>query len=239
MEGDTPRYKRILIKLSGESLTGADRYGIDPDTVHGLCLQMKRLHDAGVEIGLVVGGGNIFRGFKASQGGMDRVTGDNMGMLGTVINALAFQDQLEKLGLPTRVMSAVRMDTFAEPYIRRRAVRHLEKGRLIILASGTGNPFFTTDTAAALRAVEIGAQLIVKGTRVDGVYSADPEVDKTAVLYSEISYIEVLTKELHVMDASSIALCKENNIPILVFNLSGEDNLYRAGLGQKVGTLVH
>lgn len=237
--GDDPLYKRILIKLSGESLTGPGQYGIDPDTVNRLCGQMKRLHNDGVEIGLVIGGGNIFRGLKASQSGMDRVTGDNMGMLATVINSLSLQDQLERIDVPTRVMTAVRMDTFAERYIRRRAIRHLDKGRLIIMAGGTGNPYFTTDTAAALRAVEIGAQLIIKGTRVDGVYSADPEKDKKAVLFKELSYLEVLTQELRVMDATSIALCKENRIPIRVFNLNGEDNLFRAGSGEQVGTLVH
>jgi uridylate kinase len=228
-----------MIKLSGECLMGQDNYGLDPEAVERICRQMKRLKEAGVEVGIVVGGGNIFRGLKASRSGMDRVNADYMGMLATVINSLALQDRLEKLGVHTRVMSAVRMDDFAEKYIRRRAVRHLEKGRVVILAAGTGNPFFTTDTAAALRAVEIGCQLILKGTRVDGVYSADPEIDKDASFYSEISYHEVLTRELNVMDASSIALCRENNIPIRVFNLNVEDNLYRAGMGEKLGTLVH
>jgi len=237
--GDDPLYKRVLIKLSGESLTGPGSFGIDPDMVNRLCLQLKRLHEDGIEIGLVIGGGNIFRGLKASQSGMDRVTADSMGMLATVINSLALQDALEKMGVYTRVMSAVRMDAFVERYIRRRAVRHLEKGRIIILAAGTGNPFFTTDTAASLRAVEIGAQIILKATRVDGVYSADPELDKDAVLFNDLSFLEVLTKELRVMDATSIALCKENNIPIMVFNLNGENNLYRAGRGEQVGTLVH
>jgi uridylate kinase len=237
--GDVPRYKRILIKLSGESLTGPGDYGIDPETVTRLCSQVKRLYDDGVEIGMVVGGGNIFRGLKASQSGMDRVTADNMGMLATVINSLALKDYLEKAGIPSRVMSAVRMDTIAEQYVRSNAVAHLEEGRLVIMAAGTGNPYFTTDTAAALRAVEIGAELILKGTRVDGVYSADPEVDKGAEFFTELSYMDVLTKELKVMDATSVALCKDNNIPIRVFNLNGEDNLYRAGLGEQVGTLVH
>lgn len=237
--GDDPLYKRILIKLSGESLTGPDSYGIDPDTVESLCHQLARLQRAGIEIGLVIGGGNIFRGLRASRAGMDRVTADNMGMLATVINALALQDRLEKLGVQTRVMSAVRMDVFCERYIRRRATRHLEKGRLIILAAGTGNPFFTTDTAAVLRAVEVGAQLILKATRVDGVYTADPEVDTSATFLPDISYLEVLTRELKVMDAASIALCMENTIPIRVFNLNGVDNLYRAGMGEQVGTLVH
>jgi uridylate kinase len=237
--GDGPRYKRILIKLSGESLMGGKSYGIDPETVTRLCTQLKRLHDAKIEIGLVVGGGNIFRGMKASESGMDRVSADNMGMLATVINAIALQDRLEKMNVPTRVMSAVRMDIFAERYIRRRAVRHLEKGRLIILAAGTGNPFFTTDTAASLRAVEIGAEVILKATRVDGVYSADPEKDKNAVFHRDLTFMDVLTRELAVMDSSSIALCKDNKIPIVVFNLNVEDNLYRAGMGEQVGTLVH
>jgi len=237
--GDNPLYKRILIKISGESLTGPDRYGIDPETLMGLCRQIKRIHQAGVRIGLVVGGGNIFRGLKAAQTGMDRVTADNMGMLATVINALAFQDKLEQLGLHTRVLSALEINTIAEPYIRRRAVRHLEKGRIIVLAAGTGNPFFTTDTAAALRAVEIGAEIILKGTRVNGVFSADPEKDKTAELYSEVSYFDVLARDLKVMDGTAIALCRENSIHIRVFNLNGENSLYRAGVGEKIGTLVH
>jgi uridylate kinase len=237
--GDGPRYKRILIKLSGESLAGEGAYGIDPGMLDRLCGQMRRLYDEGVEIGLVIGGGNIFRGLKASEAGMDRVNADNMGMMATVINSIALQDCLEKHGVPTRVMSAVEMDTFAEKYIRRNAIIHFEEGRLVIFAAGTGNPYFTTDTAAALRAVEVGAEVILKGTRVDGVYTADPEKDKEAVFIPEVTYLEVLTRELNVMDATSIALCKDNNIPILVFNLNGEDNLYRSGLGEQVGTLVH
>lgn len=237
--GDKPRYKRILIKLSGEWMMGSGNFGIDPEAVAVICSQIKRLFDSRVEIGVVIGGGNIFRGLQASKSGMDRVTADYMGMLATVINSLALQDQLEKLDIPTRVMTAVPMDTIAEKYIRRRAIRHLEKGRVIIMAAGTGNPFFTTDTAAALRAVEIGASMILKGTRVDGVYSADPELDENAVLYSDISYLDVLSRELKVMDAASIALCKDNNIPIRVFNLNVVDNLYRAGMGEELGTLVH
>jgi uridylate kinase len=237
--GDDPRYKRLVIKLSGESLTGRGKFGIDGDILADLGRQMKRLHDAGVEIGLVVGGGNIFRGFKASQGGMNRVTGDHMGMLATVINSLAFQDTLEKLEVNCRVMSAVRMDDVVEPYTRRRAMHHLRKRRLIIMAGGTGNPYFTTDTAAALRAAEIGAGMILKGTRVDGVFSADPEIDNKAVFYQDVSYIDVLAKQLKVMDAASIALCRDNNIPITVFNIHKEGNLYRAGMGERVGTLVH
>lgn len=237
--GETPLYKRVLIKLSGECLMGSQDSGIDPDAVNAVCIQIKKLHEASIEIGIVVGGGNIFRGLKASKSGMDRVTADYMGMLATAINSLSLQDQLEKMGVFTRVMSAVRMDDFAEKYIRRRAVRHLEKGRIIILASGTGNPFFTTDTAAALRAVEIGAQMILKGTRVDGVYSADPEKDKDASFIAELSFLEVLTRELNVMDATSIALCKDNNIPVRVFNMNVEGNLFRAGMGEELGTLVH
>jgi uridylate kinase len=237
--GDGPRYKRILIKLSGESLMSPDGSTIHPDTLAGLCRQMKRLHEAGVEIGLVVGGGNIFRGLKASQRGMNRVAADNMGMLATVINALALQDALERIDVPARVLTAVPMETFAEAYVPRRAAQHLHQGRVVILAAGTGHAFFTTDTAAALRAVEIGAQVILKGTRVDGVYSADPEKDPQAVFHAELSYIEVLSRELKVMDATSIALCRENKIPIVVFNLHTGENLYRAGMGERVGTLVH
>ncbi len=237
--GETPRYSRILIKLSGEWLMGSQPGGIDPAAVDILCAQIKRLHDHHIQIGIVIGGGNIFRGLRAQEAGMDRVTGDYMGMLATVINSLALQDHLERQEIHTRVMSAVRMDTFCEKYIRRRAIRHLEKGRVIILAAGTGNPFFTTDTAAALRAVEIGAQVILKGTKVDGVYSADPKIDSTATFFSEVTYMDVLSRELKVMDASSVALCKENNIPIRVFNLSEMDNLYRAGMGESIGTLVH
>lgn len=237
--GDKPRYKRILIKLSGEWMMGSGNFGIDSEAVAVICSQIKRLFDSRVELGIVIGGGNIFRGLQASKSGMDRVTADYMGMLATVINSLALQDQLEKLDVPTRVMTAVRMDTIAEKYIRRRAIRHLEKGRVIIMAAGTGNPFFTTDTAAALRAVEIGATMILKGTRVDGVYSSDPEQDENAVFYPEISYLDVLSRELKVMDAASIALCKDNNIPIRIFNLNVADNLYRAGMGEELGTLVH
>lgn len=237
--GDKPRYKRILLKLSGESLMGSGKFGIDPATVTQICGQIKRLYDAGIEIGIVIGGGNIFRGLKASESGMDRVTADNMGMMATVINSLAFQDALEQIGIQTRVMSAIRVDTFAEKYIRRRAIRHLEKGRIIILAAGTGNPFFTTDTAASLRAIEIDAEIILKATRVKGVYSADPEKDAEAEFYPEVSYLDVLVKDLKVMDAASIALCRENKLPILVFDLKVPDNLYRAGMGEQVGTLVH
>jgi uridylate kinase len=237
MEGG-PRYKRILIKLSGESLMGASQYGIDPDKVADICREIIRLRESGVEIGLVVGGGNIFRGLRASQAGMNRVTADHMGMLATVINALSLQDQFELLDIPVRVLSAVGMDKFAEKYTTHRAIDHLEKGRIVIFAAGTGSPIFTTDTAASLRAIEIGAEIVIKATRVDGVYSADPEKDDSATFYPELSYQDVLTDDLKVMDATSIALCKENNIPILVFNLNVENNLYRAGMGEQVGTIV-
>ncbi len=237
--GGHPQYQRILVKLSCEWLMGDGRHGIDPEAVRRICRQIQRLREAGIDIGVVIGGGNIFRGFTASQNGIDRVMADQMGMLATVINALALQDQLERQGIPTRVMSAVPINTFVEPYVRRRAIRHLEKGRVVILAGGTGNPFFTTDTAAALRAVEIGAQVILKATRVDGVYSAAPAVAPTAAFYADVTYLEVLAKELNVMDASSISLCKDNDIPIRVFNLNIEDNLYRAGMGEPVGSLVH
>lgn len=237
--GGNPRYKRILLKLSGESLMGPGTYGIDPDTVAFIGRQIKQLHEAGVQIGIVVGGGNIFRGLKASLNGMDRVSADHMGMMATIMNSLALKDHLNRFGVSARVMSAIRMDTIAEFYIRNRAISHMEKGSVVILAGGTGNPYFTTDTAAALRAVEIGAEVVMKATRVDGVFSDDPEKNPQAEFYREISHLDVLTRNLKVMDATSIALCRENNIPILVFNLTREGNLYRAGMGDEIGTLVH
>ncbi|MCK5126572.1 MAG: UMP kinase [candidate division Zixibacteria bacterium] len=236
--GEEPRYKRILLKLSGESLMGSGQYGIDPDTVLYIAQQIKKLQNTGVEIGLVIGAGNIFRGLNASDNGMDRVTGDYMGMMATVLNSLALKDQLNRIGVSARVMSAIRMDVVTEYYIRNKAVSHLEKGRVVIMAAGTGNPYFTTDTAAALRAVEIGAKVVMKGTRVDGVYSADPEKDPKAKIYTNVSYDEVLSKHLKVMDATSIALCRENKIPILVFNMTKEGNLYRVGIGEEIGTIV-
>lgn len=236
--GDEPRYSRILIKLSGEWLAGSDRFGINPEPVNTICLQLKRLQEAGVQIGIVVGGGNIFRGLKASKTGMNRITADHMGMLATVINALALQDHLENMGVPARVLTAVSMEAFADSYTSRRAISHLEKGRVVFLAAGTGHPYFTTDTAAALRASELGAGLILKGTDVDGVYSSDPKTDPKAKLYTELTYLEVLSKELGVMDAAAIALCKANKIPLRVFNLGIENYLYRAGMGESVGTLV-
>lgn len=218
---------------------GPGQYGIDPDTVAYTAQQIKKLHDTGVQIGIVIGAGNIFRGLKASENGMDRVTGDYMGMMATILNSLALKDQLNRHDLSARVMSALRMDTVTEFYIRNKAVSHLEAGRVVIMAGGTGNPFFTTDTAAALRAAEVGADVVMKGTRVDGVYDADPEKVKDARIFDEITYNDVLTQNLKVMDATAIALCRENKIPILVFNMTKEGNLYRAGTGERIGTLVH
>ncbi|MEZ5358919.1 MAG: UMP kinase [Candidatus Zixiibacteriota bacterium] len=237
--GESPRFTRILLKLSGESLMGPGQYGIDPGTVEFIAKQIKKLHDTGIQIGIVIGGGNIFRGLNAAENGMDRVAGDYMGMLATILNSLALKDQLNRQEISARVMSALRMDTVTEFYIRNKAVSHLEEGKVVIMAAGTGNPYFTTDTAAALRAVEVGADVVMKGTRVDGVYDADPEKVPDAKIYDEITYDTVLAKHLKVMDATAIALCRENKIPILVFNMTKEGNLYRAGTGEHIGTLVH
>ncbi|MFN8178716.1 MAG: UMP kinase [bacterium] len=234
----TPRYKRILLKLSGEVLAGDQGFGIDPPILDRVASQVREITELEVQVGIVIGGGNIFRGLAASRLGMDRVNGDYMGMLATVINALALQDCLEKIGVPTRVMTAINVQEVAEPYIRRRAIRHLEKGRVIILAAGTGNPFFTTDTAASLRAVEIGAEVIMKATKVEGVYTADPEQDANAQLLRRISFKEVLTRGLRVMDATAISLCMENDLPILVFKLGEGNNMRRVLLGEDIGTLV-
>jgi uridylate kinase len=231
-------YKRILLKLSGESLMGKEGYGIDPDIMKAIADQVKTVKDLGVDIAVVIGAGNIYRGIRASKQGIDRATGDYMGMIATVMNCLALQDCLEKLGVSTRVQTAIQMEGVAEPYIRRRAIYHLEKGRVVIFAGGTGNPFFTTDTAAALRAMEIGAEVIFKATRVDGVYDKDPEKHGDAVFFREITYSEVLSRDLKVMDATAIALCRENNMPIIVFNMNKEDNIKRAVLGEPVGTIV-
>ena len=233
-----PRYKRILLKLSGEVLAGNQGFGIDPPVIDRVASQVQEITQLSVQVGIVIGGGNIFRGLAASRLGMDRVNGDYMGMLATLINAMALQDCLEKLGVPTRVMSAINVQEVAEPYIRRRAIRHLEKGRVIILAAGTGNPFFTTDTAASLRAVEIGAEVIMKATKVDGVYTADPEKDSSAQLLQRISFKDVLTRGLKVMDATAISLCMENDLPILVFRLGEGNNMRRVLLGENIGTLV-
>lgn len=233
-----PVYRRILLKISGEALVGEGRYGINTPAVESIGHQIKEIKELGVEVALVIGGGNIFRGLGAAERGMDRVTADNMGMLATVINSLAMMDTLEKLGIHTRVMSAVPIETFAEPYIRRRAVRHLEKGRLVILAAGTGNPYFSTDTAASLRAMEIGADVMIKATKVDGVYSADPEKDTQAEFFSKLSYMDLLTRELKVMDATAISLLKDTRIPVLVINMTKQGNLRRAVTGESVGTVI-
>src|SRR5438105_7850085 len=232
-------YKRILLKLSGEALAGAGTFGIDAERVKALAHEVSDVAAAGVEIGVVVGGGNIFRGVAAAAQKMDRVTGDHMGMLATVINSLALSDALEQMGIPTRVMSAIQMHQVAEPYIRRRAIRHLEKGRIVICAAGTSNPYFSTDTAATLRALEIKADVIAKGTRVDGVYDKDPLKFAEAVRYPEITYLEVLSKALAVMDATSIAMCRDNKLPIIVFNLNAIGNIMRMAMGEPVGTMIH
>ncbi|MGA2193277.1 MAG: UMP kinase [Nitrospirota bacterium] len=232
------KYKRVLLKLSGEALMGSEPYGIDPAVVNDIAKEIKAAADDGVEIAVVIGGGNIFRGVAASTSGMERASADYMGMLATVLNALALQNSLEKIGLSTRVQSAIEMKELAEPYIRRRAVRHLEKKRVVIFAAGTGNPYFTTDTAAALRAMEIGAEVIFKATRVDGVYTADPLVDKNAKKFDSLDYLDVLKKGLKVMDATAISLCMDNNLPIIVFSLKTPGNIRKAIQGKKVGTTV-
>jgi uridylate kinase len=235
----SPKYNRILLKLSGEALGGARDYGIDLQVVQTIANQVKRVHEMGVQIALVVGGGNIFRGLAASELGFDRATGDYMGMLATVINALALQDALEQINITTRVVTAIEMRQVAEPFIRRRAIRHLEKGRVVVLAAGTGNPYFTTDTAAALRAMEMRAEVILKGTKVDGVYTADPMLDATATRYDTISYREVIERRLKVMDTTAISLCMDNKMPIVVFNLRQAGNLRRVVMGEPgVGTTV-
>ncbi len=232
------RYQRVLLKLSGEALMGDRPYGIDSEVVQYMAKEVKELHDMGVQVAIVIGGGNIFRGVEGSTKGMERATADYMGMLATVINALALQNALEKEGVPTRVQSAIEMRELAEPYIRRRAVRHLEKGRVVIFAAGTGNPYFTTDTAASLRAMEIGAEVILKATKVDGVYSADPKKDPKAKRYRRISYIDVLKKGLHVMDSTAISLCMDNALPIVVFNVRKKGNIRKVVEGKNIGTLV-
>ena len=238
MPNSQPLYRRILLKLSGEALMGDRGYGIDPKVVFSIAQEIQEVHALGVAIALVVGGGNIFRGVAASAVGMDRSSADYMGMLATVINALALQDAFEKIGIPTRVLSAIEMQEVAEPFIRRRAMRHLEKGRIVIFAAGTGNPYFTTDSAAALRALEIKADVILKATKVDGVYTGDPVKDPTAKLYTKLSFQQVLEQNLKVMDTSAIALCKDNNLPIIVFNLRTHGNIVRVVRGEKVGTLI-
>jgi uridylate kinase len=233
------KYKRILLKLSGESLMGKQQFGIDPEILDQYAHEVKQISDLGVEVAIVIGGGNIFRGVQGVQKGMaDRAQADYMGMLATVINAMALQVALEKQGLLTRLQSAIKMEQICEPFIRRKAIRHLEKGRIVIFGAGTGNPYFTTDTAASLRAVEIEADVILKGTRVDGVYTADPEKDSTATKFDTISFSEIYSKGLSVMDLTAITLCKENNLPILVFDMNTPGNLSKVMMGENVGTLV-
>jgi uridylate kinase len=232
------KYRRVLLKLSGEALAGDQGFGISPPVVNRLTDEVKQVHDLGVALGLVIGGGNIVRGTEASQQGIDRVSADYMGMLATVINALALQDLLERKGVDTRVLSAIRMEALAEPYIRRRALRHLEKGRLVIFAAGTGNPYFSTDTAAVLRGVEMHANVIMKATKVEGVYTADPHKDANATFLPRVSYMEALTRELGIMDAAAISLCKENSLPIIVLNMNRPGAIAAALHGEAVGTLV-
>jgi uridylate kinase len=231
-------YRRVLLKLSGEALMGDEPFGIDPRITTQIAREVVEIQQLGVQTAVVIGGGNLFRGLAASAKGMDRATADYMGMLATVINALALQDALEHMGVLTRVMSAIEMRAVAEPFIRRRAVRHLEKGRVVVFAAGTGNPYFTTDTAAALRAMEIKADVIMKGTKVDGIYTADPMLDKGATKYEDISYLKVLEKQLKVMDATAISLCMDNKLPIVVFNLRTAGNVRRVIMGEAVGTTV-
>ena len=232
------KYKRVLLKLSGESLMGAKQFGIDNDVIAQYADEIKKLCDKKVEVAIVIGGGNIFRGVQAENGGMDRTQGDYMGMLATMINSMALQAALDKLGLYTRLQSAIEMKEIAEPFIKRRAVRHLEKGRVVIFGAGTGSPYFTTDSAAALRAIEIDADVILKGTRVDGIYTADPEKDKTATRFDNISFDEAYNRGLNVMDMTAFTLCKENDLPIIVFDMNKKGNLLKVVAGEKIGTLV-
>ncbi|HEY2346484.1 MAG TPA: UMP kinase [Xanthomonadaceae bacterium] len=237
--GLKPQFRRILLKLSGEALMGREDYGIDPEVIGRLAREIIEAQQAGVEVGLVIGGGNIFRGAGLAAGGMDRVTGDHMGMLATVMNALAMQDSLEKLGSKVRVMSALKINEVCEDFIRRRAIRHLEKGRIVIFAAGTGNPFFTTDSAAALRAVELGADLLLKATKVDGVYDKDPKKNADAVRYDQLGYEEVIARNLQVMDTAAIALCRDHDMPLRIYDMTRAGNLMRILQGETVGTLVH
>jgi len=232
------KYKRILLKLSGESLMGEKQYGIDNERVKQYAKEIKTVHDQGLEIAIVIGGGNIFRGLSAEKSGMDRAQADYMGMLATVINSMALQDALEKVGIKTRLLTAIKMEQICEPFIRRRAVRHLEKGRIVIFGAGTGNPYFTTDSAAALRAIEIKADVVLKGTRVDGIYTADPEKDASATRYTNLTFKEVYSKSLNVMDMTAFTLCEENELPIIVFDMNKAGNLSKVIDGEQIGTLV-
>jgi uridylate kinase len=234
-----PKYKRILLKLSGESLMGDNSFGIDPNMISRYAKEIKSIVDLGVEVAIVIGGGNIYRGMNESETGIERAHGDYMGMLATVINGMAIQAMLEKQGMYTRLLSAIKMEQVAEPYIRRRAIRHLEKHRIVIFGAGTGNPYFTTDTAGSLRAIEIQADVILKGTRVNGIYTADPEKDPAAVKFETMSFRECIDKNLKIMDMTAFTLCMENNLPIIVFDMNEEGNLKRLVLGEKIGTLVH
>ena len=233
-----PVYRRVLLKLSGEALMGAGQYGIDPEVARSIALQVKEATQGGVQVAIVVGGGNIFRGLAAAAHGMDRATADYMGMLATVMNGLAIQDALEQIDCPTRVLSAIAMNEICEPYIRRRAVRHLEKGRVVVMVAGTGNPYFTTDTAATLRAVEVGAEVILKATRVDGVYDADPEKEPNAQRYTQIGYTELLSNRLEALDATAVSLAMDNQMPIVVFDMTRTGNIVRAVRGERIGTLI-
>lgn len=232
------KYRRIMLKLSGEALMGSKSFGIDTATINSICHQIKEVNDAGLEVGIVVGGGNIFRGLEASEQGMDRVVADNMGMTATIINALAIMDCLEGMGAYCRVMSAINIESFAEPYIRRRAIRHMEKGRIVVFAAGTGNPYFTTDSAAALRASEVGADVLIKATKVEGVYSEDPVKNDKAVFYNKLSYMDVVQRELGFMDLTAITMCKDNKMPIVVFNLRKPGNLKKIVTGENIGTII-
>jgi uridylate kinase len=232
------KYKRILLKLSGESLMGEKKYGIDSAILQQYAEEIKKVKDMGVEIAIVIGGGNIFRGVQAEKSGIDRVQGDYMGMLATLINAMALQSALEQIGLFTRLMSGIKIESVCEPFIRRRAIRHLEKGRIVIFGAGIGNPYFTTDSTAALRAIEIESEVVLKGTRVDGVYTADPEKDPTATKYQNITFTEVYEKNLNVMDMTAFTLCQENNLPIIVFDMNKSENLAKLAQGEQIGTLI-
>ncbi len=233
------KYKRVLLKLSGESLMGSKGFGIDNKVLEFFASEIRKVHEVGLELGLVIGGGNIYRGLSAKSQGIDRATGDYMGMLATLINSLALQNEIEKENIPTRLMSAIKMEAVAEPYIRRRAIRHLEKGRVVILGAGTGHPYFSTDTAASLRAVEIEADVIIKGTRVDGVFDSDPEENPNAIKFDSISYLDILKKNLRIMDLTAVSLCQENELPMVVFNMNLEDNLLRLVTGDDVGTVIN
>lgn len=233
------KFRKVLLKLSGESLMGQKGFGIDPAMLEFFAEEIKKIHNIGVQVGIVIGGGNIFRGLAAEGQGIERVTGDLMGMLATTINSLALQNAIEKAGVFSRLMTAIKMDEIAEPYIRRRAIRHLEKGRVVIFSAGTGHPYFSTDTAAALRAVEIGADVIMKGTRVDGVFDSDPETNSDAIKFDGVSYLDVMNKNLRVMDMTAISLCQENSLPLYVFNMNVPGNLLRVVMGENIGTFVN